>query len=81
MTLFARCLLRFRLEIESPMSLSASLPSSGRSESWRLYFRPKVVTMLLLGFSSGLPFMLVGNTLAYWLRDAGISLTTIGFLA
>jgi PAT family beta-lactamase induction signal transducer AmpG len=62
------------------MSVSASLPSRSRSDAWRIYFRPKVVTMLLLGFSSGLPFMLVGNTLAYWLRDAGVSLTTIGFL-
>jgi PAT family beta-lactamase induction signal transducer AmpG len=62
------------------MSISASLPSGRRSDAWRLYFRPKVVTMLLLGFSSGLPFMLVGNTLAYWLRDEGITLTTIGFL-
>ena len=63
------------------MSISASLPSRERAGAWRLYFRPKVVTMLLLGFSSGLPFMLVGNTLAYWLRDAGVSLTTIGFLS
>jgi PAT family beta-lactamase induction signal transducer AmpG len=63
------------------MSVSASLPSTRRSDAWRIYFRPKVVTMLLLGFSSGLPFMLVGNTLAYWLRDAGITLTTIGFLS
>ncbi len=63
------------------MSISASLPSGSRFDAWRIYFRPKVVTMLLLGFSSGLPFMLVGNTLSYWLRDAGISLTTIGFLS
>src|SRR3954469_17604499 len=63
------------------MSISASVPTGRRSDAWRIYFRPKVVTMLLLGFSSGLPFMLVGNTLAYWLRDAGISLTTIGFLS
>jgi len=63
------------------MSISASIPSGSRLDAWRIYFRPKVMTMLLLGFSSGLPFMLVGNTLAYWLRDAGISLTTIGFLS
>jgi PAT family beta-lactamase induction signal transducer AmpG len=63
------------------MSVSASLPSQSRSDAWRIYFRPNVITMLLLGFSSGLPFMLVGNTLSYWLRDAGITLTTIGFLS
>ncbi len=37
--------------------------------------------MLVLGFSSGLPFLLVGNTLGYWLRDNGTSLAAIGFLS
>ena len=45
------------------------------------YLRPKTLTMLLLGFSSGLPFLLVGNTFGYWLRDEHTSLTTIGFLS
>jgi len=43
------------------------------------YLRPKTLTMLLLGFSSGLPFYLVGNTFGYWLRDEHTSLTWIGF--
>lgn len=43
------------------------------------YLRPKTLTMLLLGFSSGLPFYLVGNTFGYWLRDEHTSLTAIGF--
>jgi MFS transporter, PAT family, beta-lactamase induction signal transducer AmpG len=47
----------------------------------RVYFRPRVLTMLLLGFSSGMPFYLTGNTLGYWLRDEGTSLTAIGFLS
>jgi PAT family beta-lactamase induction signal transducer AmpG len=37
--------------------------------------------MLLLGFSSGLPFYLVGNTFGFWLRDEHTSLTAIGFLS
>ena len=37
--------------------------------------------MLLLGFSSGLPFMLVGNTLGFWLREHGVALSAIGFLS
>jgi PAT family beta-lactamase induction signal transducer AmpG len=45
------------------------------------YLRPKTLVMLLLGFSSGLPFYLVGNTLGYWLRDEHTSLTAIGFLS
>jgi PAT family beta-lactamase induction signal transducer AmpG len=43
------------------------------------YLRPKTLSMLLLGFSSGLPFYLVGNTFGYWLRDEHTSLTWIGF--
>ena len=43
--------------------------------------QPKVLVMLLLGFSSGLPFLLTGNTLGFWLRDEGISLKAIGFLS
>ncbi len=41
----------------------------------------KVAVMLMLGFSSGLPFLLTGNTLGYWLRDQGAALTAIGFLS
>src|SRR6476661_6721272 len=45
------------------------------------YLRPKTLALLLLGFSSGLPFLLVGNTFGYWLRDEHTSLTAIGFLS
>jgi MFS transporter, PAT family, beta-lactamase induction signal transducer AmpG len=45
------------------------------------YLRPKTLSMLLLGFSSGLPFLLVANTFGYWLRDEHTSLTAIGFLS
>jgi MFS transporter, PAT family, beta-lactamase induction signal transducer AmpG len=43
--------------------------------------QPKVAVMFALGFSSGLPFFLSGNTLGYWLRDAGTTLSAIGFLS
>src|ERR671931_1828067 len=43
--------------------------------------QPKVAAMLMLGFSSGLPFLLTGNTLGYWLRDEGTTLGAIGFLS
>ena len=41
----------------------------------------KVLAMLLLGFSSGLPLYLVGNTLGFWMRKEGIQLDAIGFLS
>ena len=42
---------------------------------------PKVLAMLLLGFSSGIPIYLVGNTLGFWMRENAIELSTIGFLS
>jgi MFS transporter, PAT family, beta-lactamase induction signal transducer AmpG len=43
--------------------------------------RPRVGLMLVLGISSGLPFMLIGNTLGFWLADDNIKLATIGALS
>ncbi len=37
--------------------------------------------MFLLGFSSGLPFLLVAGTLAYWLKENGIELKDITMIA
>jgi len=62
------------------MSIAEGLKRGGLGNVL-VYFRPRVATMLLLGFSSGLPFFLTGNTLGYWLRDEGTSLTAIGFLS
>jgi PAT family beta-lactamase induction signal transducer AmpG len=47
----------------------------------RTLSEPRLLAMLLLGFSSGLPFFLTANTFGYWLRDSGTSLTAIGFIA
>ncbi len=58
---------------------------AGWLTSWRktfaVYRQRNVVSMLFLGFSSGLPFLLVFSTLAVWLRQAGIERSTIGMLA
>jgi PAT family beta-lactamase induction signal transducer AmpG len=43
--------------------------------------QPKVAVMLVLGFGSGLPFMLIGNTLGLWLATFGVKLSAIGFLS
>jgi PAT family beta-lactamase induction signal transducer AmpG len=47
----------------------------------RVYAEPRVARMVLLGFSAGLPFLLVFGTLSFWLREAGIDRTTIGFMS
>jgi MFS transporter, PAT family, beta-lactamase induction signal transducer AmpG len=41
----------------------------------------KMAVMLALGFSSGLPFMMFGNTLGFWLAEGNVKLATIGFLS
>ncbi|MGH8473389.1 MAG: MFS transporter, partial [Gammaproteobacteria bacterium] len=53
----------------------------GWLEVGRAFARPKVAVMLALGFASGLPFLLVGNTLGFWLREEGVALSAIGFLS
>jgi len=47
----------------------------------RVYLEPASLRMLLLGFSAGLPLLLVLGTLSFWLREAGIDRTTIGYLS
>lgn len=47
----------------------------------KVYLEPPVARMLLLGFSAGLPLLLVLGTLSFRLREAGIDRTTIGFLS
>jgi len=58
---------------------------SGRVATWwdavGVYRHPRVLAMLFLGFSAGLPFPLVFSTLSAWLRDYGVDKATIGFFA
>ncbi len=46
-----------------------------------VYAEPATLRMLLLGFSAGLPLLLVFGTLSFWLREAGVNRTTIGYLS
>src|SRR5437660_281909 len=65
------------------MTAGVATPRRKRSalEVLRELRQPKVAVMLALGFSSGLPFLLTGNTFGYWLRDEGASLKAIGFIS
>lgn len=44
-------------------------------------FNPRIIAMLFLGFSSGLPLVLTGSTLQAWFTQAGVSVVTIGVLS
>ncbi len=45
------------------------------------YTHRKLLVVMCLGFSSGLPILLVGGTLGAWLQDNGLSRSTIGLFA
>ena len=46
-----------------------------------MYLEPSTLRMLTLGFSAGLPLLLVLGTLSFWLREAGVNRSTIGYLS
>ncbi len=54
-------------------------------QSWRrafsVYAQPHVLGMIFLGFSAGLPFILVSSTLSAWLADEHVSLAVIGYFS
>ena len=59
--------------------------ATGRPGDWRsilrIYLHPRVIAMLFLGFSAGLPFLLVAGTLTAWLAIAEVSMAEIGMFA
>src|SRR5476651_1847106 len=46
-----------------------------------VYLKPRVLIVMFLGFSSGLPLALSGATLLVWMRESGVDLGTIGLFA
>lgn len=57
------------------------MTSTGWGQVWRIYLHPRVLGMLMLGFSAGLPLLLILGTLSFWLREAGIDRATIGYFS
>ena len=60
---------------------AASQPSPTWGETLRVYLEPASLRMFALGFSAGLPLLLVLGTLSFRLREAGLDRTTIGYLS
>src|SRR6202161_2804239 len=63
----------------------APMPETAPRASWReglaVYLQRRVLIVMLLGFSSGLPLALSGSTLLVWMRESGVDLGTIGLFA
>ena len=68
-------------DTKSLNSTSSILTKHNWAESIRGLSHPRAVCMLFLGFSAGLPLLLVFGTLSVWLREAGIERATVTFLS
>lgn len=70
----------------APETISESTPSAVAPKgSWgevlMVYLQRRVLVVLLLGFSAGLPFSLAGQTLQAWMTESGVDIKTIGLFA
>ena len=63
------------------MSESTARESTAKTSPVRIFAQPKMATLLVLGFSSGLPFYLTSKTLQAWMTTAKVDLATIGFFS
>ena len=55
-------------------------PGAVRS-GFAIYLDRRLVAIFAMGFASGLPFLLSGSTLSYWLAKRGVDKTSIGLFA
>lgn len=65
---------------KKPVTAADSLtmtPKKSWSESMRAYFDKRALVLLLLGFSSGLPYLLIFSSLSIWLKEAGFDIKII----
>src|ERR1700755_784163 len=66
----------------TPESKPAPVPApTSYLDTIAVYLRPRVLIVMFLGFSSGLPLALSGSTLLVWMTEAGVNLGTIGLFA
>jgi MFS transporter, PAT family, beta-lactamase induction signal transducer AmpG len=68
-------------EAASEPAVPVAKPRASFRDSLAVYLQRRVLIVLLLGFSSGLPLALSGSTLLVWMRESGVDLGTIGLFA
>ena len=49
------------------------------SENFKIYFDKRMIKILLLGAISGFPWVIIGSSLSLWLKEDGLSRSTIGW--
>ena len=50
-------------------------------ETLKSWLHPRVITMLFLGFSAGIPILLIFSTLSAWLTEAGVKKSAVTFFS
>jgi MFS transporter, PAT family, beta-lactamase induction signal transducer AmpG len=55
--------------------------AAGWKAAGREFFNPRVVSMLFLGFSAGIPLLLIFSSLSLWLREAGVERQAVTFFS
>ena len=63
------------------MTIAPDSEGSRFADALAVYLRPRVLIVMFLGFSSGLPLALSGSTLQVWAAESGVNLKTIGLFA
>jgi MFS transporter, PAT family, beta-lactamase induction signal transducer AmpG len=65
----------------TPEAGDVATPRPSFADTLAVYLKRRVLIVMLLGFSSGLPLALSGGTLLVWMTEAGVNLGTIGLFA
>ena len=60
---------------------TGAVPKAGAKDVLKSLRDPRVLATLLVGFGSGLPFLLTRATIGLWLGEEGVTLAAIGFLS
>jgi MFS transporter, PAT family, beta-lactamase induction signal transducer AmpG len=60
---------------------SSKVPRLSLTDTFAVYLKRRVLIVMFLGFSSGLPLALSGSTLSIWMTEVGVNLKTIGLFA
>lgn len=60
---------------------SSNTPEKSWGEALRSFKHPRVISLLFLGFSAGLPILLIFSSLSLWLREAGVERSAVTFFS
>ena len=65
----------------APTGTGETVASAGWLDGAKAFAHPRVVTMLFLGFSAGVPILLIFSSLSLWLREAGVEKSAVTYFS